>query len=74
MFGYVLIGLIAGVVSFLVSYLFVESLLPSLFLCSAVVSVVTLLVPACRTTRRPNAGRPESRNLTETGQNSTADA
>ncbi len=74
MFGYVLIGLIAGVVSFLISYLFLWSLLPALFLCSVIVSVVTVLAPVCLSSGRPNAGCARGRGLNETRQNSAADA
>ncbi len=74
MFGYVLIGLIAGVASFLGSYLFFWSLLPALFLSSIIVSVVTVLAPVCLSSGRPNAGCAGGRGLNETGQNGAADA
>lgn len=74
MFGYVLIGMIIGLVCFLVSYLFVWPLLPSLLLFSAVVSSVTVLVPACLSFRRPNTGFAGGVDLHEPSQNGTADA
>jgi hypothetical protein len=72
MFGYVLIGTIAGVVCFPVSYLFVQPLLLSLLRCSSVVSVVTVIVPLCLTSRRPSPGCAGTTSLNETGQNGTA--
>jgi hypothetical protein len=63
MFGYVLIGTIAGVVCFPVSYLFVQPLLLSLLRCSSVVSVVTVFVPICLSSSRRNPSWAGSTNL-----------
>ena len=46
MLGYVLLGMAAGFVAFFLSLAFLFSFIPSLLLCSSVVSLTTILVPA----------------------------
>jgi hypothetical protein len=66
MFGYVLIGTIAGVVCIPVSYVFVQPLLLSLLRCNSFVSALTVLVPVCPASRHcPESGQPCERLMQE---------
>ncbi len=60
MLGHVMIGAIAGFVSFCVAFLFFLPFLPSLLLYSVVGSLVTVLVPFYLSFRRPDVGSDAS--------------
>jgi hypothetical protein len=71
MFGYVLIGTIAGVVCIPVSYVFVQPLLLLLLRCSSFVSALTVLVPVCPASSRRNPSWAGNTSLNDTGLNGT---